>query len=384
VWQHFKRVLELSKEDEYGQWYALFTFIKVLFKKNFLKATTVFKIVAHVIYNVEHPKPHHLAVLYPLFDRQPLLTEPKIFDDLAHTRGSAVEFQQTLQRISALEKLCSINTERNNNNTDVNNINTESIAEDIELNEDKADDDDQVINAASMPSISQLQATSFIPARSFQTTDYLVVNTLVLCKEFVDALSGQLVVAVDAQFNNDETLGLLTITTAQQVFVLDVTSPDPALVDALFGQLKDTFEDSRVVKVSHDSRALVSHLQATRGIGVNNIFDTQISYELLKQMQHDNRHTEQVRSYSEPLGLNGLFEKFSLGPNVNKTLISVLNRSENTFWNVRAMKQPVIEYLVYNGKNLLSAYFKMMQQLTVEFHTSIWFINHAFSKQLKK
>jgi hypothetical protein len=84
------------------------------------------------------------------------------------------------------------------------------------------------------------------------------------------------------------------------------------------------------------------------------------------------------------LGINGLFEKFSLGPNVNKTLISVLNRSENTFWNGRPLKKPVVEYLVYNGKNLLSAYFKLIQQLTLEFHTSVWFINHAYSKQMKK
>jgi hypothetical protein len=384
VWQNFKRVLETNKEAEDGQWYALFTFIKVLFKKNFLKATTVFKIVAHLVYAIELPKPHHLAVLYPLFDRQPLLTEPNIFVDLSHTRGSATEFQQTLQRISALEKLCSLKRERNNNY----NNNMETTVEDAEQAENKADEEEQsqVIDEKSVPSTSVLDSVNnnFVPAPSFQATEYLFVNTLSLFKEFVDALNGQLVLAVDAHFNNDDTLGLLSVATSQRVYLLDITSADGTLVETLFGQLKAVFEDAHVVKVVHDSRPLVSYLQLTKGIAINNVFDTQISYELLRQMQHDNQHTDQITPYSEPLGINGLFEKFSLGPNVNKTLISVLNRSENTFWNGRPLKKPVVEYLVYNGKNLLSAYFKLIQQLTLEFHTSVWFINHAYSKQMKK
>jgi hypothetical protein len=391
VWQNFKRVLETNKEAEDGQWYALFTFIKVLFKKNFLKATTVFKIVAHLVYAIEHPKPHHLAVLYPLFDRQPLLTEPNIFVDLSHTRGSATEFQQTLQRISVLEKLCSLKRERNNNsnnNTNVSATEPETTIEDAEQAENKADEEEQsqVIDEKSVPSTSVLDSVNnnFVPAPSFQATEYLFVNTLALFKEFVDALNGQLALAVDAHFNNDDTLGLLSVATSQRVYLLDITSADGTLAETLFGQLKAVFEDARVVKVVHDSRPLVSYLQLTKGIAINNVFDTQISYELLRQMQHDNQHTDQITPYSEPLGINGLFEKFSLGPNVNKTLISVLNRSENTFWNGRPLKKPVVEYLVYNGKNLLSAYFKLIQQLTLEFHTSVWFINHAYSKQMKK
>lgn len=391
MWQNFKRVLETNKEAEDGQWYALFTFIKVLFKKNFLKATMVFRIVAHLIYAIEQPKAHHLAVLYPLFDRQPLLTEPAIFYDLSHTRGSATEFQQTLQRITALEKLCSVKPGRNNNNRNNNNTTIVTPSEaDTPINDEaeQAENSEEqvVIDEKSVPSPSVLDSVNnnFVPAPSFQTTDYLFVHSVALFKEFVDALNGQLVLAVDAHFNNDDTLGLLSVTTAQRVYLLDITSADATLVDALFGHLKVVFEDARVVKVMHDSRPLVSHLQLTKGIAINNVFDTQISYELLRQMQHDNQHTDQVTPYSEPLGVNGLFEKFSLGPNVNKTLISVLNRSENTFWHGRPLKLPVVEYLVYNGKNLLSAYFLLIQQLTLEFHTSVWFINHAYSKQMKK